>query len=407
MSTHSKLSPSSRHRWALCPGSVREETKYPDNAGAAALDGTRSHALLEFCLKTKADPIGFIGTTVSLGDDSFTVDRERAERVAVAWNYVQGRPYEVETRVNPAKILGRDDLSGTVDIIVDDGEVLEIIDFKDGINPVIAEGNHQMEQYAYGVLAERDVTAHVIRMTIIQPKLALRGLPVIDSHEVDRDEFLSRKNIIIAQAAATDDPAALLIPGESQCKYCKAKGSCTALVNKSLSAIDLSTSDLIQSSADKDPVTMDNEQLAKVLEAAPLVKAMIAAAEEEVMKWLQNGEAVKGFKLVNGRGSRAWALPDDQIADRLQKMGVPKSSVYKTEVVSVAQAEKLVWVKKKNGEDVKQGLTPRQIKTMQEEYVVTKAGKLTVVPESDPRKAVTTDVSSLFNEVLPKWLIGE
>ena len=408
MSNHSKLSPSSRHRWANCPGSVREEARYPnDEAGSAALDGTRSHAMLEYCLKTQTDPMTMVGHV--MGD--FIIDQARSERVKVTWDYVQGRYYQAEERVDPSNLLGRDDMSGTVDIIVFGDEVLEIIDYKDGMHPVSAVDNAQMEQYAYGVLSKWATSATTVRMTIIQPKLSLRGLPVISSHDVDKEEFLARKNIIIAQASATDDPDAPLIPGEDQCRYCRGKGSCTALLNKSLVALDVSPIDIAQQSANKDPTTMDNDQLAKLLEAAPLIRSMLDSAQDEVLKRLESGQRVDGFKLVNGRGSRQWALSDNEMADRLQKMGVPKAAVYKTEVVSVAQAEKLTWTKKKNGEEVRQGLTPRQLKTMQEEYVITKAGKITVAPESDPRKALTVDVSSLFSQIeteikLPNWLIG-
>ena len=413
MSTHAKLSPSSRHRWAKCPGSVREEAKYPnDAAGPAALDGTRSHALLEYCLKTETDPMTLVGHVLLHDMGDFIIDQSRADRVHVAWDYVQGLTYYTEERVDPSNLLGRDDMGGTVDIIAMCDDVLEIIDYKDGMHPVSAVDNAQMEQYAYGVLSKWVTSAKTIRMTIIQPKLALRGLPVISSHDVDKEDFLARKNIIIAQASATDDPDAPLIPGEEQCRYCRAKGSCTALVNKSLVALDVSPLDIAQQSANKDPTTMYNEQLAKLLEAAPLIRSMLDSAQDEVLKRLESGQRVDGFKLVNGRGSRQWALPDADMADRLQKMGVPKTAVYKTEVVSVAQAEKLTWTKKKNGEEVRQGLTPRQLKTMQEEYVITKAGKITVAPESDPRKAITVDVSSLFSQIetkpkLPSWLIGE
>ena len=413
MSTHAKLSPSSRHRWAKCPGSVREETKYPnDAAGPAALDGTRSHALLEYCLKTETDPMTLVGHVLLHDMGDFIIDQSRADRVHVAWEHVQGLTYYTEERVDPSNLLGRDDMGGTVDIIVMCDDVLEIIDYKDGMHPVSAVDNAQMEQYAYGVLSKWVTSAKTLRMTIIQPKFAIRGLPVISSHDVDKEDFLARKNIIIAQAASTDDPDAPLIPGEEQCRYCRAKGSCTALVNKSLVALDVSPLDIAQQSANKDPTTMDNDQLAKLLEAAPLIRSMLDSAQDEVLKRLESGQRVDGFKLVNGRGSRQWALSDTDMADRLQKMGVPKTAVYKTEVVSVAQAEKLTWTKKKNGEEVRQGLTPRQLKTMQEEYVITKAGKITVAPESDPRKAITVDVSSLFSQIetepkLPNWLIGE
>ena len=55
MSDHATLSPSKRHRWAACPGSVREERAYPeDRSGPAAIDGTHKYdvVLLQSHLST-------------------------------------------------------------------------------------------------------------------------------------------------------------------------------------------------------------------------------------------------------------------------------------------------------------------------------------------------------------------
>ena len=59
MSDHATLSPSKRHRWAACPGSVREERAYPeDRSGPAAIDGTHTHTLLDKCIKAGLAEIG-------------------------------------------------------------------------------------------------------------------------------------------------------------------------------------------------------------------------------------------------------------------------------------------------------------------------------------------------------------
>jgi hypothetical protein len=91
MTTHAKLNPSSAHRWTRCPGSIREEAKYPDNSGPAAVDGTHTHSLLEMCLVTGMDPMMFVGQTSSDHEGTYTIDKDRAARVQVAIDYVRER----------------------------------------------------------------------------------------------------------------------------------------------------------------------------------------------------------------------------------------------------------------------------------------------------------------------------
>jgi hypothetical protein len=429
MSTHAKLSPSKRSRWALCPGSIREEAKYPEqDSGPAAADGTHSHTLLEHCIKNGlSDPMDQVGETFTDHEGTFVVDADRAARVKSAIEYIRERsvnglfPVISEQRVNPKFLLGRDDLSGTVDCQIIGPDSIELIDYKDGMGIVTAEGNLQLEQYAYGVLAELklpvngDYLIKTIRMTIIQPKLALKGMKPITSHEVSVRSLLDNMGTIIVQAAATDKPDAPLVPGESQCKFCRAKGSCNALASNVMKEVGImfqpvvtQTLDVAQQSADKDPSTMDDAQIAQIMEAAPLMRQLLEGVEKEALRRLEMGQVIPGLKLVNGRGSRAWALPEDEMAEKLVKMGIPKSAVFETKLVTPAKAEKLTWEKK---DGTKVALTDRQLKRMEQEYVVKLAGKLTVAPESDGRPAVITNAAPLFSaveapasETLPSWL---
>lgn len=430
MSTHAQLSPSKRHRWALCPGSIREEAKFPEqDSGPAAKDGTHSHTLLEHCIKAGlADPTSMVGVKMKDHDGEFIVDADRAARVKSAIEYIREQSmngmFKVisEQRVDPQHLLGRDDLSGTVDCQIIGPDWIEIIDYKDGMGVVSAEGNMQLEQYAYGVLAgyklpvNGDYPAKRIIMTIIQPKLALKGMKPITSFERDVRDMLTNMGKIIVQAAATDAPDAPLVPGESQCKFCRAKGSCAALAGNVMKEVGImfqpvvtQTLDVAQQSADKDPTTMSDEQLRQIMEAAPLMRQLLDGVEKESLRRLKAGQAVPGLKLVYGKGSREWSLSDEEIAEKLQKMGVPKSSIYETKLVSPAKAEKLVW-KKRDGTEVQ--LSERQLKTMEQEYVTKLAGKLTVVPESDSRPAVITNAAPMFSAVeaapaaesLPSWL---
>lgn len=434
MSTHAQLSPSKRHRWALCPGSIREEAKYPDErSGAAAIDGTHSHTLLEHCIERGlSDAMNQVGEVFADDDGSFVVDEARAQRVNVAINYVKQRVAELngmaevipETRVDPQWFTHRDDLSGTVDIQIIGGGVLEIVDYKDGMGIVEAENNLQLEQYAMGKLAECKLGWNVpeqypwkeVHMTIIQPKLALKGMEPITKWIVPVKYLLDRLSVLSAQARATDDPNAPLVPGESQCKFCRAKGSCAALASNVMKEVGImfqpvvtQTLDVAQQSADKDPATMDDQQIRQIMEAAPLMRQLLEAVEKEALRRLEAGQSLPGLKLVHGRGSRAWALSEDEMAEKLVKMGIPKTAIYETKLVSPAKAEKLTWEKR---DGTKVSLTDRQLKRMDQEYVTKLAGKLTVVPESDSRPAVILNAAPMFSaveaapaaEALPSWL---
>ena len=424
--SHAPLSPSARHRWALCPGSRREEAKFPEGASnPAAIDGTHSHSLLEYRLK---------GQYVKVGDEltdhegTFVVDQERIDRVKVALDYINSRVDELtklygyvplvmsERKVNPRPILQRDDMSGTVDVTIIGHGIIEVIDYKDGRQPVEALDNIQLDQYAYGVLSGPEFfdghtadSPDIVRMTIIQPRLK----QPVSFFETTVGELIDNKGIIIAQAAATDDPNAPLVPGESQCKYCRAKGTCGALaghVMKEIGVMFEPVQSLAQQAAVVEPNTMTDAQIRQVMEAAPLVLQLIKGVEKESLRRLNAGQTIPGLKLVKGRGTRVWNLSEGEIEAKLKAMGAPTSTIWIKELVSPAQAEKMKWGTEEEGKS----LSARQIERMNKEYISTIEGKLTVALESDDRPAVIMNAAPLFGAVdpeaasaapsLPSWL---
>ena len=86
--------------------------------------------------------------------------------------------------------------------------------------------------------------------------------------------------------------------------------------------------------ADKDPTKMTDDQIVRILEAAPLMRQLIEGVEKEAQTRLENGAVIPGLKLVNGKGARSWKLPEAEMAERLVKMGIPKGEVYETKLVS-------------------------------------------------------------------------
>jgi hypothetical protein len=417
---------------------VREEARYPErDSGPAAVDGTHTHTLLEKCVQVFPaigqfnDPESYIGAVLKDDDGEFTVDKDRAARVTVAIEYLEKRLAEREAagyfpevlseqRVYPDTLVHRDDMSGTVDVQIIDSDMIEIVDYKDGMSPVDAERNPQLEQYAVGAycgLINSDKTVNPlmkIKMTIIQPKLALKGMPAVSSWECTLGELMIAKERMIAEGEATDAPDAPLVPGEVQCKYCAHKGACSALAGKSMADagvvfqnLTVSTPglDVAHDTAKRDPAVMDDAKLVEVMEAAPLLRGFLDSVEDELQRRLNAGKVIAGVKMVKGRGTRAWAFPEAEMAAKLKKFGVPKEHIYESKMISPAKAEKLSWTAK-DGSIM--SLSDKQVVLLKKEYVTTVEGKPVVALDSDPRPAIV-QAAALFGVVdqsadVPSWL---
>jgi Protein of unknown function (DUF2800) len=424
--SHARLSPSSRYRWQLCPGSANAVVRYEGDgkSSPAAIDGTHSHTLLEYCIKNKdgdkaRDPKYYLGMVLQDHEGIFAPDRDRCDRVRIATDYINSRLAELpnvkvvsERHVNPVKLLDRDDLYGTVDVHILSTGVLEIIDYKDGMNEVIAKDNPQLEQYFFGLFSELAASGKMppfnkVRLTIIQPKLALKGGNPISFHDYDLSELLEKVDVILAEAAATDSPDAPFVPGEKQCKYCAHKVNCEAFRDMSFNAMGIKFENVLPAVQETVGDTLSDEKLQELILAAPLIRKMLEEAEAEALRRIRSGHPVPGLKVVAGPGRRGWAYDDAEMEAKLKRFKIPKAALWKTSLISPAQAEALRWTDRAGEEHQ---LTEKQITLLNKELVKKSEGKLTVVPESDRRATVEFgNLSTMFNavpsgEAAPSWL---
>lgn len=424
MSSHSNLSPSKAHRWMKCPGSIREEAKFPDDrSGPAAIDGTHTHTLLEHCVKNSGDPMKMVGITLSDHDGTFVVDPPRAERVQYALSEIQKIVSEMdgevqvisESRVDAGVLINRSDLAGTADVILTGDNEIVVIDYKDGMTPVDVNENPQLKIYACGVLAKYNKPSITkVQWVVIQPKLRIKNMHPVSSDETTPDRLLSWASTDLVKAVEeTDKPNAPLVAGD-HCKWCKAS-PCSAMKEESLKGLGIMTEhiDIANQAAEKDPAQLTNDEIRDIMESVPLIKSFIESVEKEAMNRLKAGQSISGLKVVHGRGQRSWNLEEEEMVGKLKSMGVPKDVIYPAKLITPAALEKAVWTKKVKGEEVQKQLSERQIKTIHENYIAKKAGGLKVALEAEPGEPVVFNAAPMFGDVqtqtteeLPSWLLG-
>ena len=198
-------------------------------------------------------------------------------------------------------------------------------------------------------------------MTIIQPKLALKGVPIITSHELTIPEIMGKIGKFVAGAAATDNPDAPLVSG-SHCKYCKHK-SCSTRAGDVIKEMGMSFPVLNQpvdpagcrvvaAGGRPRPQHHDPEKIAQIMLAAPLVRQMIESVEEEALRRLKAGQAIP----TQG-GAWSWlAVPGAARGGdgrQTHRHGHPQVGDLGDQTVTPAKVEKLKWEATKAGEKVR------------------------------------------------------
>ena len=145
---------------------------------------------------------------------------------------------------------------------------------------------------------------------------------------------------------------------------------------------------------------LTDEQIAEIVTNLSAIEGFIYAVKKEVILRAESGKPIEGVKVVDGRATRKWNIDDDKVLKVLKKLGVPKEAMIETNVISVAQLEKLTWTTKDGREE---GLSAEQVELINREYVVRIPGRPTVVPASDRRRAKeitpSVDTSELFTKI--------
>jgi len=375
MTAHAKLSASGAHRWMNCPASISMEEGVPDRGSTFAAEGTAAHEVAENCLSLGLNACDMSGEEIVVEDQVFVVDDEMVEAVQLYVDYVRDQKGDllVEKRVDFSPWVPGG--FGTADAIVLDNNVATVIDLKYGRGvKVDAEENPQAMAYALGALYGYDFLfdCETFKLVIVQPRL-----DHISEWEISRDDLMvwaEDKLKPAADLALSDNPP--FQPGDSQCRFCKAKATCRALADHAHAVV----MDGFGGSV-KDPAKLSNEEVAELLPEVDLVTGWAKSLEAYALQQLETGQDVPGYKLVAGRSTRKWR--DEAEAEAALRKKLKVGECFSKKLITPPAAEKLLG----------------KGHAILADHVTKPEGKPALAPISDKRPALEIDPSQGFDKV--------
>lgn len=387
--THSKLSPSGAHRWMYCPGSVEAEAGKPDIKRRESAEGTFAHEILfDYCLKFGIEPHYYIGRKRTIDGFEIECDFDMAETLLPIFDEIQTIPgiHLYETTVDLSFWLPGQ--SGTADCGILHKKFVMIRDLKYGAGvPVHPERNEQAMAYALGMCRHfhklgHDLSGRKIVIVIDQPRCAGGGGVWETDLKTLREfgEEMAEKGKLALQKNAPR------IPGEKQCKWCKAKDDCKPLADHMLKLAQLDFDDLDEEEPEiVSASTLTPRQRAKIIRNQKLFEGWLKAVHFLTLQDALAGRDAGGLKAVHGRAPPR-RFDDPEKAEVLMKqLGIDP---YKEpELLSPAGAEdslkKLIPARTKEGRQKR----AEAMKKLQKR-VIEGTPKPVLVDESDPKPQV-------------------
>ena len=391
--SHALLSPSAAARWLNCTLAPRLEATFPETTNEYAMEGTLAHSVCEVTARLHFKKIKKAAYTATIkrlkqeplwNDEMLTTADSYVEHLQEKAMAFKNEPYVAfEIKVDLSDYIPEG--YGRCDCAMVGGDTLIITDYKHGKGvPVSAENNPQMKLYALGALKlYRPLFGNTIKnvsMCIDQPR--------INSYEnwsCSVTELLEWGESIKPTAQMAFDGLCEYKAGE-WCRFCRANGQCSAQAQQHLSAFDDFAFAAGKNPVDVSPALLTPEELSDVLKRGKALTVWYKAVEEHALGMLLNGEAIPGYKAVEGRSNRAWSNQDAAL-DALMQAGYDRAVLYDSVPKSLAQLEKVIGAEK--------------FTELVGKYVVKPQGKPSLADEDDKRSAFNSAASD-FAEVAQK-----
>lgn len=410
---HTRFSPSMSEQYFYCPGCVNLLARVPAlPKDEYAIEGEKAHDVLETGLRlgitdarrAKEESIHCVD---DFGPDFYSAVQDALDYINLLLDglhvsYGEAHMF-VETRVNPPCNSAPGEAAGYCDvaIVCPAARKLWVIDYKHGVGITKAvEGNTQVMQYAAGFVYDeaspmKDMVDKIdeVTLVIIQPRSFHRKGEVRDwtipvTKLVDYLMLMDEK---IEAALAPDAP--LVVDVAKQCRTCDARALCPALETQSAKALVSYATSMkeVNTTTIGDVKTMDVERLARIKMMQPVIMSMFKAVEKRIYDLMSQGVKVPGFKQVMAEPMRRWYGDEHERAVKLSAMiGVPIDALYDVSFKSLTEVEQMMTEAFKSRVSKKQRNVAAKDARQLFAYFTTKesSGKISVVPDDDPRPAV-------------------
>lgn len=345
---HSLYAPSRMARIIKCPGSVQLRLKLIEELGpgaqnAAAKEGTYMHSLMEEILVE--DPLSHYSILENmrigkeLTTDQYSLLTQCIDYLHSQVDLVKASYFAIEAKVG----LPGDKIWGTLDFGVLIGNEIHIFDWKFGAHHVEVEENVQLMIYMDGFLCylvdrglilSTNLGDYKLHIHIVQPKVKnfKSWSPAIDQLIKLRDQA----NYAVVESQHTPP---LLNPGTEQCMWCEAAGICEPhrdyLANR--------VSGEFEQFATGRTGVASVEDLATLYSKGDVMNHGLKSVKNYLYGKLLKGEAVPGYKLVQGKSRLAWNKDKlDGLLEFLTKRGLDLDDIYETVLKSPSAIMKLL-----------------------------------------------------------------
>jgi len=367
---HATLSASGAERWLNCPGSIAITRDMPDTTSPHAEEGTLAHAIAELRLRKHfLEPMGKATFTRRMNKlkakPGFATEmlghtEDYLDYIVEVANSFKSEPLVLaEEKVDFSGTVPGG--FGTADCILIQDSTLYVIDFKYGKGvSVSAEENPQLKLYALGALYKYSWLYNIknVHLVVFQPRNG-----GVNEWETSEEALINWATFTVKPIA---ERAAAGVEEHSSgewCRFCKAKATCRTRAENDVSVIEYFGGRL--------PPLLTDDEVGQMLHRVAKLKNYIKAVEEYAESQMLAGKDIPGWKLVEGRKTRAFTDMEEAFKT-LSENGVEESLLWKRTPLTLAQIEKDIG-KKRFGEIIGN-------------QVIKLPGKPTVAPESDPRE---------------------